>query len=371
MKRTAILLTLLATLTVAAAQDAPDYREKRPYKNWVRMAQGLEDAFFSTTEAARIADNVLLYQQTTGGWPKNVYMPAELTEEEYRKVLAAKGDTNQSTIDNSATSTEIRYLSRTYMATGAEKYRDAALEGIRYLLRAQYANGGWPQFWPRSKGYYTHITYNDNAMVNVMTMLRDIYEGKEPYAYVPDTLRQRARAAFDKGVECILSTQVRQGGRLTVWCAQHDERTLAPAKARAYELPSLSGAESVGVAMLLMSIPSPSPQVRAAVEGAAEWFRTSRITGIMRERFTDAQGRRDYRMVSCPQDGHPCPALWARFYTLEDNRPFFCDRDGVKRYDVSEIGHERRNGYSWYGEGGQKVLEMYEVWKRETAQDVR
>jgi hypothetical protein len=28
-------------------------------------------------------------------------------------------------------------------------------------------------------------------------------------------------------VECILKTQVVQEGKLTVWCAQHDERTLA------------------------------------------------------------------------------------------------------------------------------------------------
>ena len=30
-----------------------------------------------------------------------------------------------------------------------------------------------------------------------------------------------------------------------------------------------------------------------------------------------------------------CPTLWARFYELETNRPFFCDRDGIKKYDIS------------------------------------
>ncbi len=97
-------------------------------------------------------------------------------------------------------------------ATGIEKYKDAALEGIRYLLKAQYPNGGWPQFWPRPKGLLSHITYNDNAMVNVMNLLRDVYSRKAPYTYVPDTLCQRARIAFDKGVECILNTQVKQNG---------------------------------------------------------------------------------------------------------------------------------------------------------------
>lgn len=356
MKRTIFFCALLALFTGANAQKTTDYKEKHPYKDWVKLAPKLDDAFFTTPEAVRIADNVLLYQQTTGGWPKNIYMPAELTADEYQKALADKDNVNQSTIDNNATSTEIRYLSRIYLATGIEKYKDAALEGIRYILKAQYPNGGWPQFWPRPKGYYTHITYNDNAMVNVMNLLRDVYSKKAPYTYVPDTLCQRARTAFDKGVECILNTQVKQNGKLTVWCAQHDEHTLAPAKARAYELPSLSGAESDNIVLLLMSIPDPSPRIIASVEAAVSWFKANKITGIMRKDFTNSEGKKDYRMVPCPQDDYPCPVFWARFYTLEDNRPFFCDRDGVKKYDISEIGYERRNGYSWYNNAGLKVL---------------
>ena len=213
MKRAILFCALLALLMGTNAQETTSYKEKHPYKDWVKIAPKLDDAFLTTPEAIRIADNVLLYQHTTGGWPKNVYMPAELTADEYKKVLAAKNNVNESTIDNSATSTEIRYLSRIYLATRIEKYKDAALEGIRYLLKAQYPNGGWPQFWPRPKGYYTHITYNDNAMVNVMNLLRDVYSRKAPYTYVPDSLCQRARTAFDKGVECILKTQVKQNGR--------------------------------------------------------------------------------------------------------------------------------------------------------------
>ena len=90
-------------------------------------------------------------------------MPAELTADEYQKALADKDNVNQSTIDNNATSTEIRYLSRIYLATGIEKYKDAALEGIRYLLKAQYPNGGLASVPGRAQRYYTHITYNDEC----------------------------------------------------------------------------------------------------------------------------------------------------------------------------------------------------------------
>ena len=153
MKRTILICAFLACLAGAKAQETTTYKEKRPYKSWVKMAPKLEDAFFQTPEAVRIADNVLLYQQTTGGWPKNIYMPAELSQQELEDVLHAKDDVNASTIDNGATSTEIRYLSRIYLATQIDKYKDAALNGILYILNSQYPNGGFPQFWPRPKGY--------------------------------------------------------------------------------------------------------------------------------------------------------------------------------------------------------------------------
>ena len=364
MNKKILWLFCMACYLTLHAQEEVSYKAKQSYKSWVRLAPKLSDAFCATAEAVRIADNVLLYQQDSGGWPKNIYMPAELSPAELEDVLQAKHDVNESTIDNGATTTEIRYLSRVYQATSQERFAQGALEGIRYLLKAQYPHGGWPQFWPRNYGYYTHITYNDGAMINTMKLLREVYEHKAPYTFVPDSIRQAARIAFDKGIGCILKTQVRQGDQLTVWCAQHDEQTLAPAKARAYELPSLSGAESDDIILLLMSLPNPSEAVKASIEGAVAWLKAHRITGLYRQEFIDEQGRKDYRMAPCPEDNFPCPVLWARFYTLEDNRPFFCDRDGIPRYDLSEIGYERRNGYSWYNTDGEKVLKAYRQWKK-------
>lgn len=353
-------LALVSLTSVFAQEETVSYKEKKPYKDWVNLAPELGDSFFKTPEAIRIGDNVLLYQQTTGGWPKNIYMPAELTPQELEDVLASKDDVNESTIDNSATTTEINYLSRLYQTTNMDKYRAAALQGICYLLKAQYPNGGWPQFWPRPTCYYTHITYNDNAMVRVLELLRQVYEKKTPYTYVPDSICDRARTAFNKGIECILKTQVTQNGKPTVWCAQHDEYTLAPAKARAYELPSLSGAESDNIVLLLMSLPNPSQEIIDCIENAVEWFKASKIEGWKKEYFTNAEGKKDYRMVPCTD----CKPLWARFYTLKDNRPFFCDRDGIKRYNLSEIGYERRNGYGWYNDAGINLLKKYEKWKK-------
>lgn len=355
---------LLATVTFA--QGYPQKTLGAKTDKWVKVASKYNDSFFTTDEARRIGDNVLLYQQTTGGWPKNVKMQEPLDSAEKAAVAGEKTNVNESTIDNGATTTEIIYLARLYNATKERKYLDAFMGGMDYLFRSQYDNGGWPQFWPRPKGYYTHITYNDDAMVNVLKIMRDVAKGKKPFAFVPDSTRAKAKVALDKGVDCILKTQVRQNGKLTVWCAQHDEHTLLPAKARAYELASLSGQESDGIVLFLMSLSKPSEAMKQCIEAAVEWFRTSMITGMKMEHFTNSDGKPDRRLVKCGE-GEQCEPLWGRFYTLDTNRPFVCDRDGQPKYDISEIGYERRNGYSWYNNGGLWVFKEYEEWKREKA----
>lgn len=360
MKRLLFGLLCAFVFTGISAQEV-SYKDKQSYKDWSKLVHSFNDEFYHTKEAIRIAENVLLYQQTTGGWPKNIYMPAELSEQEKKEAIALKSKVNESTIDNNATSTEIYYLARMYQTTKDERYKKAVLDGIQYLLNAQYKNGGWPQFWPRPEGYYTEITYNDNAMINVMELLRKVYEKQAPYDFIPNEYIEKTHTAFDKGVECILNTQVKQNGKLTVWCAQHDRATLEPIKARAYELPSLSGQESDNIVLLLMSLPNPSERVVTAIESAVEWFRSSKIEGIKKEYFTNEEGKKDYKIVACTE----CPPMWARFYDLNTNQPFFCDRDGVKVYALDQIGHERRNGYSWYNNDGLKVLKRYDKWKKQ------
>lgn len=378
MKTKIIMMALTAAFTFTAMTDAQGQTtetsstktnqknskpQKKIYKTWTSWAAHLDPEFFSTAEAARIGDNLLLYQQTTGGWPKNIDMAKKLSDSEKKKVEAQKTNVKESTIDNRATSTEIIYLSKLYNATGNSRYKDAVMKGMQYLFDAQYDNGGWPQFYPRNKGYYTHITYNDDAMINVMKIMRDASLGKAPFAFLPDSVKQKAKTALDKGIDCILKTQYVQNGKLTVWCAQHDENTLKPANARAFELASLSGQESDDIVLFLMSLSKPSQAIVNSVEAAVEWFHNTEIDGYKREYFKNADGKKDWRLVKCA-DGEESKPLWARFYTLDGNRPFFCDRDGVMKFDVSEIDHERRNGYSWYNSEALKVFKKYDQWSR-------
>lgn len=313
--------------------------------------------WYATAEARGVAANILQYQDPSGGWPKNTDMTAPPST----KFLAADNASHRApTIDNKATTTQLAYLAQVVTATSDAALRAAFERGLDYLLAAQYPSGGWPQFYPLVPGYYTHITYNDNAMANVLIVLRDVAQGKPPYGFVDEARRNRAAAAVKKGVDCILRTQVKQDGKLTAWCAQHDETTLAPAWARNFEPPTLSGGESVGLVKFLMGLDRPSPEVIAAVEGAVAWLEAVQIRGLRIEDFTGADGKPDNRAVADPA----APPRWARFYELGTNRPVFTGRDKVIHYDFNEIERERRTGYGYLGDWPANLLAKdYPRWR--------
>lgn len=308
---------------------------------WVD-AQKKPDEWLPSVEALRIADNLLLYQRDSGGWPKNIDMAKPFSDSQRAALLREKSK-NDSTIDNSATFSQLTFLARVFTTQHQERHRESFLKGFDYLLKAQYSNGGWPQFYPDLSGYYKHITFNDGAMIGVLKLLRDVAEGKPVYAFVDEARRARAAKAVEKGIECILKTQIVINGKRTVWCAQHDEVTLAPAPARSYELVSLSGGESVDVVRFLMAIKNPSAEVIDAIESAVAWFEQAQVK--------DPKGA----------------ATWARFYQIGTNRPIFVGRDGVIKYNIAEIEEERRNGYAWYVDEAAKLLSReYPAWRKQT-----
>jgi PelA/Pel-15E family pectate lyase len=345
----------LPCLCAAAAEET-----KAPALAWKDCLRQ-KPAWYSSAEAARIADNVLLYQRDAGGWAKNIDMAAPLDEKE-KADLAARKKRPYSTIDNGATYTQLAYLARTFNAAKQERFKDAFLKGMDSLLKAQYENGGWPQIYPKPSGYHAHITFNDNAMIDVMRLLCDVARKDAAYAFVDEDRRSKAEKAVQKGVECILKCQIVVAGKRTAWCAQHDEKTLRPADARSFEKASLSGGESVNIVRFLMDIDKPRPEVIEAVQSAVAWFDQVRLTGIRQVEKPDPalpEGH-DKVIVQDPAAG----PLWARFYEIGTNRPIFCGRDGVIKYALAEIEHERRIGYSWYVDKPAALLAKdYPAWQ--------
>ena len=348
------LLTLLLLLAIGLTASAQ-------LKERDKGLRETRSEFFNTDEARRIGEQVLLYQRVTGGWPKNINMARPLTAKEKSAVELDKQRRDDSTTDNGATTMQMTFLARLYQATKDVRYRDAVRRGVDYLLSGQYANGGWPQFWPDPKGYQIHITYNDDAMIHTMTILRDIAEGRKPYQDIVDKkMKKRMLKAFDLGVECILKTQIVTNGELTVWCQQHDRDTYLPAPARAFELPSYCSSESGSIVRLLMSLPNPDDRVKKAVHAAMRWIDKYKLTGL---RITQTGNwgspNHDRLLVEDPTATAP---LWARYYDLERCEPFVCDRDGIPRRRLEQIGHERRNGYGWFIDRMAALYPIYDQW---------
>ncbi|HUR67064.1 MAG TPA: pectate lyase [Chitinophagaceae bacterium] len=322
--------------------------------------------FMQLTAQDLQADNMLLFQRSNGGWSKqfkgkSFKYDAEFSVEQRSEIAieAAKDDAN---IDNGSTTKEIRYLVQAYKKINNPKYLTAAEKGIRFLLKAQYKNGGWPQYYPDNHSYRGQVTFNDNAMINVMNVLQDVANKQNDLDVVDAALVQPSAKAVSKGIECILKTQIKVNGRLTGWCQQYDEITLKPAKARAYELPSISGFESANIVLFLMSQPNPSQEIKNAITAGVEWLQVVKIVG--------------YNVIEVPSPATPkgkdrkvvadnTSTIWARYYEIETNKPFFCDRDGIVKYSLDEIGYERRNGYAWYGTWPKKLLEKdYPAWAK-------
>lgn len=335
-------LVLLCNVSPSLAVDGPKNYLKKP------------DSWFVSDEAKTLAANILTYQTEHGGWPKNTDTTAKPYTGDLKELRA--------NFDNGATTDELRFLARMYNATKDELYRKVFYKGYDYVLKSQYANGGWPQYSPPPANEYPrHITFNDDAIVRLLEFLRETYS-QPRYQFIDADRLKAARLAFDKGIDCIIKCQIKVNGKKTVWCAQHDEHDFQPRPARSYELVSQSGSESVKIVSLLMSLNKPSPEVIEAIESAVAWFKEVKIEGIRLETEKDEKAPKGTNriIVKDPSAG----PLWARFVEIGTNLPIYSDRDGVIKRDISELGYERRNGYSWLTNRPQKLLEKeYPEWK--------
>jgi PelA/Pel-15E family pectate lyase len=209
--------------------------------------------WYGGAEARRIAEIIVSFQTPAGGWSKNLDLSAHarrpgesFAPDNLSRYLGPDDfDTPRDagwnyvgTLDNDATTTELRFLARVAAAAGARErapFFSSFERGVAYLLAAQFPNGGWPQVWPLEGGYHDAITFNDGAVMHALELLQETAAGRNEFAGVPESLRRAAGLAVTRGVEAIVATQIVENGRRTVWAQQHDALTLAPTAGRNYE----------------------------------------------------------------------------------------------------------------------------------------
>jgi PelA/Pel-15E family pectate lyase len=336
---------------VLAANAARKANRNMPTAWWSAVS-AQPDAWFAGPEARAMADNILSWQDPqAGGWPL-----MNTTRELNRGEPAQAGPWGTRAALIKATVNEMRFLARAQAAKPDPRYVPAIDRGLGYILGAQYPTGGFPHSWPVFSNPYDHqATFNDDEIVDVMTLLREVATAPVFDVLAP-ARRKAAQDAFDRGLDFILKTQIVVSGEPTAWAQQYDEVTLQPRGARAFEPVAISGGESAGVLLLMMSIDKPSPATVKAVKAGAAWYRGAQINGIRVEHTGDD------RIVRADPSA---PPIWARYYDIQTNRPIFVGRDGVIRHDLAQVEKERRGGYAWYGAWGAPVLQRYAEWAKQ------
>lgn len=297
--------------------EVPEIPVDLSSEKWSYLCAGksklVDAAWYGSKQAQRIADIVLDVQKTSGGWMKNDELHI-LTDAEYATLVAAKGE--HSCLDNYATTQEVRYLAKVYQATGKEKYRAAILQALQMILDAKLTElGGWGQYWPLSAdkwSYQNYITFNDDLTVNVLKLMRDVYEAKGDFTdLVDDATKALCKEVFDNGLELIIACQIDDNGTPAAWCAQHDPTDLLPTEGRPHELPSVSAYESAAIIDFLMTIDRPSAELQACITSAVAWLDAHKIEGKAVKNYTNAAGEDDIRVID--KEGS---AIWGRFIQL-------------------------------------------------------
>ncbi|MBX9745510.1 MAG: pectate lyase, partial [Hyphomonadaceae bacterium] len=243
------------------------------------------DCFHATRDefyyqaAMDVAEGLIAAQHPSGGWN---YLHDFAGEESARRWYETIGQNGwrleefhhyygNATFDDAGTSEASQFLLRMYLERRSQRLRAPLERALSFVLDSQYANGGWPQRFPRVQGeveYAPYITFNDAVADENIKFLLMVYQ----------TLGdERARAAIVRAMEIFPATQ--QPAPQAGWSLQHHHETLAPMGARSYEPLSLATHTTAGNIAQMMDFYEWTGERRfiARVPEALAWLESVRL----------------------------------------------------------------------------------------------
>lgn len=276
-------------------------------------------------DAALETGNALVRGQlVSGGWDNLIEFDPRDRERFAYRVDPQRGKYKVTTLDDDKSQSATRFLIRLDQTLGFENetIHEAAEYALDALLKAQYANGAWPQRfseypdpadhqprpasfpeqWPREfpkPDYKSFYTLNDNTLgdvIDTMLLAHAVYDDPR---YLESALR---------GGRFLLLAQLPepQPG----WAQQYGEN-MRPRWARKFEPAAVTGGESQAVMRILL--------------------RLYRVTGD--EAFLDSveKALAYYRRVELPG------GQLARFYELGTDRPLYFTKDYELTYSDKDM----------------------------------
>ena len=360
--------------------------------------------------AVTVVDPV--YQNADGGWGKT-NVKYDLLNDTFTTLCKHA----YSTFDNGSTYGQIKFLSRIIRLskenptlfvgyeTQLSTVETGFWKGVKYMLNAQNALGGWPQYYPYGVGYFKNITLNDNAMQNVMFVISgltydsglatdgaisnlyldfawaraDIAAQTNPKVTSLGITSAAFQTCWDNALKFIVDAQIKVGNVTTGWSQQYTPTTGKPTGGRAFEIPAITPNESLQVVKVLQNIKNPSPEVRNAIKSYTDWIQTVGFTGYTVVTISD-RTRELAKDALLIKDPTATGKLFCRFYGLDTTGEYygidaagklttsafyevFAGRNGIAQFTMNNGMSERRIGYSYLSGGADtNTKKLYDTW---------
>lgn len=269
--------------------------------------------------ARETAEALIAGQLVSGGWTQVIAFKDHPLGAKYR--TQPRGDRNYSSLDDGQTQTALRFLIRCDEALNQQHaaIHEAVSYGLDALLKAQFANGGFPQVWNspvvqhpivkaryptvdwrtegRIKNYWDQYTLNDNLAGSVAATLIEAHRVYGEARYLQ---------ALSRLGDFLVLAQM--PAPQPAWCQQYNAE-MVPIWARKFEPPAITGWESQDAMRTLMQI--------------ARYTRQSRY-------LEPVPAALAYLKPLVLPDGNV-----ARYYELKTNRPLYMTVDYQLTYDES------------------------------------
>ncbi len=262
--------------------------------------------------AAKDAARALAWgQRTTGGWDHRVYV-GHLDPNAAHVVRRGQ----RCTFDDDITQGALNFLISLDEEIDEPWLTEAIELGFAFMMKSQFPNGAWPQWYPLRGGYHDYYTFNDRAMNDCIELM---LRGHRVYG------RQAYLDSAARGGDFIIVSQLPppQAG----WAQQYTH-DLKPAWARRFEPPGVCSLVTVSNIHTLIDLYlyTQDKKYLEPIPEAIAWLETSKMDS----------GR------------------WARLYEVGTNRPIYGDReDGNKiHYDYEKISEREKSSYGWQGDFG-------------------
>lgn len=296
--------------------------------------------------------NMLSWQTPAGGWSKNTDVYTQSREEGQ---LYGVEESYLPTFDNGATTMQIIELKHALKEYASKDIETSLHKAINYLFTAQYPNGGFPQTYPLVGNYHDLVTYNDDVMSNITTLLNDMHTSPSDYA-LSDTQIAQAATHLALVLKRVIKDQVTVNPQQGAWGQQHDPMSYQLKPARAYEMAALSTMETARLLETLMRIDKPSAALKATITKGINWLKANQIIGIKWVRSHD----KNSELIN----DKTAQGLWPRFIDKDTGKPVFGDRNGQTYASIQEVSIERQNAYAWYHTSQLSALRAHEKWHK-------